>query len=123
MLAIADARDEDVGRLVASGLARADENGRLALQPPALADRILAGASAERVRRLHESALERPGLTQAERFDHLRHAGRAREALAAAAAANAEGRVDERLAIAAAELAEAVLPTRPRRGTSAPVAR
>jgi transcriptional regulator with GAF, ATPase, and Fis domain/tetratricopeptide (TPR) repeat protein len=110
VLAIAEARDEDVSRLVASGLARADENGRLALQPPALADRILAGASVERVRRLHESALERPGLTQAERFDHLRHAGRAHEALAAAAAANAEGRVDERLAIAAAELAEASAP-------------
>ncbi len=89
-----------------AGLAAPDEAGRWSLSPPGLAPQILASLPAEERRRLHEWVLAHAALPAAERFAHLRGAGRVEEALAAAAGACD----DERLVTDAADLALAAAP-------------
>jgi transcriptional regulator with GAF, ATPase, and Fis domain len=96
---------DTIGRLLESGLATRTDSGELLLWPPLLADRIVAALPAERRRSLHRAALDTPGLSRLQRFEHLRGAGEARAALEEARAALAEGAV-EGLAARAAEPAE-----------------
>jgi Nif-specific regulatory protein len=97
--------------LVALGLARRDRDGRVALAPPALGDRILESLDAGARRALHAAAAAWPGLAAESRFRHLVGAGDARAALVAAGEALAQG-LDDRLASAAAALADAEAPER-----------
>jgi transcriptional regulator with GAF, ATPase, and Fis domain len=103
------ATPEALDALVATGLARRDDDGRVALSPPALGERILESLGEPARRSLHRSATAWPGLTPAERFRHLSGAGDARAALADASTALVEGH-DDRLAAAAATLADAEVP-------------
>jgi two-component system response regulator HydG len=105
----ARATPEALEALVAAGLARRDDDGRVALSPPALGERLLESLEPVARRSLHAAAAAWPGLLAAERFRHLSGAGEARSALAAAAAAIEEGH-DDRLAAAAAALADAAAP-------------
>ncbi|HEY3215012.1 MAG TPA: sigma 54-interacting transcriptional regulator [Candidatus Eisenbacteria bacterium] len=91
-------------RLIASGLAAFSAGGSLVLSPPALADGLLRALGAEERCRLHQSALDLPGLDHAERFRHFLEAGDLPAALKAAESAFEE-QPDESLAAEAAELA------------------
>ena len=97
--------------LLTSGLARRDEEGRVSLSPPALGERMIESLAPEVRRSLHEAAARWPSLAFADRFRHLRGSGRAAEALEAAARALDEAH-DDRLAAAAATLAEREVPDR-----------
>ncbi len=99
------AGDEAIEMLLGAGLVTRSGSGQLAMCPPGLAQRIVDLLDEEKRRRLHRAALAHVGLSPAERFVHLRGAGRAREALTTAATALAE-HADERLAMDAAALAE-----------------
>jgi transcriptional regulator with GAF, ATPase, and Fis domain/tetratricopeptide (TPR) repeat protein len=101
----------DVEAVVDTGLARRLPDGGLLLWPPAFATRILSGIPSDRRRELHARALERQGLTHAERFRHLSGLGRVAAALESAEAALTEA-PDIELAAAAADLAIAVSPQR-----------
>lgn len=89
-----------------AGLAARGSTGCWTLCPPGLATQILASLEEGERHRLHGAALTHPGLSGAEKFVHLRGAGRPKEALAATAAA-LESCADDRLAMDAAALAEA----------------
>src|SRR5204862_4922709 len=89
--------------LLLEGLAARDSSGALAFSPPALAARLLAELEPGDRRALHESLVGFGRLDPAERFEHLRAAGRREEALAAAETAFAE-RADDRLAASVATL-------------------
>lgn len=95
--------------LAGAALGRCEDGGKWSLSPPGLGSSLYRDMS-ESVRcTLHESALALTGLTEKERFTHLRGAGRSREALASAAQILSEA-PDERLAIEAAELATQAVP-------------
>jgi Nif-specific regulatory protein len=94
--------------LVASDLARSSD-GRYTLSPPALAESLRSSMDPARRAALHARAADQPALGDAQRFHHLREAGRNEEALASATAAM-EGGQDERLAADAASLADATTP-------------
>ena len=98
-----------IERLVAAGLIARDEDGALALRPPALAPALLSRLDGPVRAALHEAVLRTGRLTASERFHHLRALGRGAEALAAAEVAFA-ARPDERFALAAAALCEAEAP-------------
>jgi len=95
--------------LVMAGLARRDDEGRVGLSPPALGERVLDSLEDHERRSLHRAASAWPGLSATARFRHLVGAGDARGALAAAGQALDENH-DDRLAAAAATLAEAEVP-------------
>ena len=100
---------EALETLVSAGLARRDDEGRVGLSPPALGERVLESLDEHERRSLHRAAAVWPGLSSAARFRHLVGAGEARGALAAADQALDESH-DDRLAAAAAALAEAEVP-------------
>jgi transcriptional regulator with GAF, ATPase, and Fis domain len=85
------------------------EDGRCALNPPALARGLLAALASEDRMRLHRAALERPDLPPAMRFRLWRGAGQPKRALVEAGQALAAG-TDLALALEAAELALAEVP-------------
>ena len=103
------ASEEALGELLASGLATQNGAGRVGLSPPGLGKHILASLEDSVRSRLHRTVLSQPGLTDAERFAHLRGAGAPRDALTAASSALA-ARPDTGLAMEAAALAEAEVP-------------
>ncbi|TMQ49174.1 MAG: ATP-binding protein, partial [Candidatus Eisenbacteria bacterium] len=94
--AIAPAANEALlARLVEAGLAARDEAGGFRLTPPALSSALLERLPESARKELHAAALAAGPLPAAERFAHLAAAGRAGEALEAAAAAlAARGRYD-----------------------------
>jgi Nif-specific regulatory protein len=102
---VAPGSETGIEELVDAGLASRDGGGAVALMPPAIAERLLEPLGESARRELHRAALELPGLTQARRFHHLERAGDVSAALQAAEAAFSE-HPDERLAAAAADLAE-----------------
>jgi Nif-specific regulatory protein len=95
--------------LLATGLAMRNGSGRVSLCPPGLGRQILSSLGADERVSLHRAVLHQPGLSDTERFVHLRGAGAAREALAAAGRALA-AQPDEGVAIEAAGLAEEQVP-------------
>ncbi|HTM57861.1 MAG TPA: sigma 54-interacting transcriptional regulator [Candidatus Udaeobacter sp.] len=95
--------------LLLEGLATRDSSGALAFSPPGLGPRVLSEIEPEARRRLHDALVELGHLDHAERFEHLRAAGRADEALVAAEAAFAAG-ADDHLAAAVAVLIEPSAP-------------
>ena len=101
-----NAGDDDVRRLVASGLVQRSAEDVLAFVPPTLAARILEPLEVSARRKLHLLALKHTGLSPHEKFQHLRGAGKVLDALAAAQ----EGSGGDRLVLDAAALAEAAAP-------------
>ncbi|HVP14184.1 MAG TPA: sigma 54-interacting transcriptional regulator [Terriglobales bacterium] len=109
-LAISPSSDERAREeLERAGLAAKGSDGTWSLRPPGLGARVLESLDPGERCALHSAVLLRGGLSDAERFAHLRGAGRASEALAAAAQA-LEANADERLATAASDLAEREAP-------------
>ena len=106
---VPDAGPAALDGLLSAGLASRDAEGRHALNPPGLGGQAVATLGDGDRQRLHRAALTQPGLSDAERFVHLRAVGAPREALAAAGAALAAG-ADESLAMEAAALAAAEVP-------------
>ena len=92
-----------------AGLLVTGEDGRCALNPPALARSVLAALPDPDRARLCRSALEQPGLSLAMRFRLWRGAGEPRRALSEADHALSAG-ADLRLALEAATLASAEVP-------------
>ncbi len=99
------ADDAALAALRDAGLAVREETGRVAIAPPALGERLLRSVGEPERRALHRAVLAHGGLTHRERFHHLSAAGEMAAALEAAAVAFEE-QPDERLATAAATLAE-----------------
>ncbi len=104
----------DAGALEAlehAGLAARDDRGLPRLSPPALGERILGAQPPDALAALRRRMLGEPGLSSAERFRHLGALGEVEAALESADAAMTSA-PDERLADAAAALAERDLPAR-----------
>ena len=103
------AGDGAVEALIGSGLAATDADGRVALRPPAFAERVLAAADSAARERLHRAVTEVPGLAPAERFEHLCALGDVESSLVEATRVF-ETAPDTRVAIAAARLSAASRP-------------
>jgi len=93
-----------------AGLATLLDTDRWALCPPGIGGRILDTLAVSERHRLHRAVLAQPGLSDAERFVHLREAGAAREALEVAGAILSV-HADVKLAVEAAALAGEHVPT------------
>ncbi len=110
LLAIEPAAGEaSLVALRGAGVLVSGDDGRCALNPPALARGVLAALESEDRVRLHRAALERPDLPLAMRFRLRRGAGEPERALEEAERALAGG-ADLALALEAAELALAEVP-------------
>jgi len=95
--------------LEASGLLATDEDGAVALNPPAVADLVRAGLADDVRARLHRAALARPGLAPELEFRHHLGTGEVGAALDAASRA-LELRADLALVVTAALAAAAQAP-------------